>query len=224
MLRLTIKRLRVGPKPSQASNHNMPKERSDREDKLRARRAARRAAKAAKKAAKKAKRRGTHDNPPLGLSFQSLWQACGVRATAAELDDRCDGQPRGVTYQTKKDGGVSAVCRRSQRVSSSGFSTALASCCQDLTSRGRARGGARRHKYAHFFPLHGACLVVGATFSLCREKKAIKSNAMYPVWLLSDIEFLLTFRETRIKPMVWHFAPAPVGMYKDRLYDGDKIR
>ena len=97
----------------------MPKERSDREDKLlekqrlreqreeallyawveqahregleeergkaerRARRAARRAAKAAKKAAKKAKRRGTHDDPPLGLSFQSLWQACGVSSTTA---------------------------------------------------------------------------------------------------------------------------------------------
>ena len=48
----------------------------------RARRAARRAAKAAKKAAK-AKRRGTHDDPPLDLSFQSLWQACGVSSTTA---------------------------------------------------------------------------------------------------------------------------------------------
>ena len=33
------------------------------------------------------------------------------------------------------------------------------------TSRGRARGGARRHKYAHFFPLHGACLVVAEGLS-----------------------------------------------------------
>jgi len=65
----------------QAHREGLEEERDKAE--RRARRAARRAAKAAKKAAKKAKRRGTHDDPPLGLSFQSLWQACGVRATAA---------------------------------------------------------------------------------------------------------------------------------------------
>ena len=66
----------------QAHREGLEEERDKAE--RRARRAARRAAKAAKKAAKKAKRRGTH----VPKSLAGVW---------SELDDGCDGQPRGVT-------------------------------------------------------------------------------------------------------------------------------
>ena len=40
-----------------------------------------------------------------------------------------------------------------------------------------------------------------------------QSNAMYPLKLRSDLEFLWIGRETRIKkPMLWHFTPATVGV------------
>ena len=43
---------------------------------------------------------------------------------------------------------------------------------QEPTWRGRAHGGARRQKYAQFFPIHGACLVVAEGRSIWGQASA----------------------------------------------------
>ena len=58
------------------------------------------------------------------------------------------GNARGVTYGKKRRRRV----QLKNPMRKPWFT--FASCCQEPTSRGRARGGARRHKYAHFFEAH----------------------------------------------------------------------
>ena len=151
----------------QAHREGLERERDKAE--RRARRAEKRAAKAAKKAKrderkkKKAKRRGTQNNASLfGFELFNL-EVFGRRVEWA-----CRQRTRGDV--TEKKTAACAVEKPHEETRWLRLYTVpswftLASSCQEPTSRGRARGGARRHKYAQFFPLHGACLVVAEGLS-----------------------------------------------------------